>query len=175
MTGATIQCLSHSANPAIEIWSWSSESNTRRRGTSSLHSHCARPANFWSWRGDSNADHGLTRPVLFPLSYTSTKTSSRQSGGGGENCTPDDLLCRETPCCLGYTASNSLTKSGAEGGTRTRALDVGNVASWPLDDFRPHKIMERAARVESGWKPEAPAAIPCSLFKLAGVTGFEPA
>ena len=80
------------------IWSWSSESNTRRRGTSSLHSHCARPANFVelarslelrsgayhapalpvelyqrSWRGDSNADHGLTRPVLFPLSYTSTK------------------------------------------------------------------------------------------------------
>ena len=28
------------------IWSWSSESNTRRRGTSSLHSHCARPANI---------------------------------------------------------------------------------------------------------------------------------
>ena len=118
-----------------------------------------------SWRGDSNADHGLTRPELFPLSYTSTKTSSRQSGGGGENCTPDDLLCRETPCCLSYTASNSLTKSGAEGGTRTRALDVGNVASWPLDDFRPHNILERAARVElasSGWRPEAPAAIPCS-------------
>ena len=130
-----------------------------------------------SWRGDSNADHGLTRPALFPLSYTSTKLL-HESGGGGENCTPDDLLCRETPCCLGYTASNLLTKSGAEGGTRTRALDVGNVASWPLDDFRPHKIMERAARVElasSGWRPEAPAAIPCSLFKLAGVTGFEPA
>src|SRR5215510_4863666 len=27
-----------------QIWSWSSESNTRRRGTSSLHCHCARPA-----------------------------------------------------------------------------------------------------------------------------------
>ena len=27
-----------------------------------------------SWRGDSNADHGLTRPALFPLSYTSAKT-----------------------------------------------------------------------------------------------------
>src|SRR5437016_14652738 len=26
-----------------------------------------------SGRGDSNADHGLTRPALFPLSYTSTK------------------------------------------------------------------------------------------------------
>ena len=29
-----------------KTWSWSSESNTRRRGTSSLHSHCARPANI---------------------------------------------------------------------------------------------------------------------------------
>src|SRR6266478_5287247 len=63
-----------------------------------------------SWRGDSNADHGLTRPALFLLSYTSTTNS----GGGGENCTPDDLLCRQMPCCLGYTASNI----GAEGGTR---------------------------------------------------------
>ena len=54
-----------------------------------------------SWRGDSNADHGLTRPVLFLLSYTSTQNS----GGGGENCTPDDLLCRQMPCCLGYATS----------------------------------------------------------------------
>ncbi len=53
-----------------------------------------------SWRGDSNADHGLTRPALFLLSYTSTN-----SGGGGENCTPDDLLCRQMPCCLGYATS----------------------------------------------------------------------
>src|SRR5712691_3182133 len=44
------------------------------------------------------------------------KTSLRQSGGGGENCTPDDLLCRQTPCCLGYTASNLLTKLGAKAG-----------------------------------------------------------
>src|SRR2546428_4907921 len=110
-----------------KTWSWSSESNTRRRGTSSLHSHCARPAKLMelarslelrsgayhapalpvelyqrSWRGDSNADHGLTRPALFLLSYTSTT----KSGGGGENRTPDDLLCRQMPCCLGYTASN---------------------------------------------------------------------
>ena len=84
-----------------------------------------------SWRGDSNADHGLTRPVLFLLSYTSENSFSK-SGGGGENCTPACLLCRQMPCCLGYTAS----QPGAEGGTRTRALDVGNVASWPLNDFR---------------------------------------
>src|ERR1700756_1671147 len=53
-----------------------------------------------SWRGDSNADHGLTGPALFLLSYTSAN-----SGGGGENCTPDCLLCRQMPCCLGYATS----------------------------------------------------------------------
>ena len=177
MTGATIRCLSHSANPAIKIWSWSSESNTRRRGTSSLHCHCARPAKLLelarslelrsgayhapalpvelyqrSWRGDSNADHGLTRPALFPLSYT-----SKNSGGGGENCTPDDLLCRQTPCCLGYTAS---------------ALERSTGIAPVFPDWRSGVLLlyelrlERAARVElasSGWRPEAPAAIPCSL------------
>ena len=56
-----------------------------------------------SWRGDSNADHGLTRPALFLLSYTSEKLWRWR-----ENCTPDDLLCRQTPCCLGYTASSYL-------------------------------------------------------------------
>src|SRR5215469_2183816 len=30
--------------------------------------------------------------------------SIRKFGGGGENCTPDDLLCGQTPCCLGYAA-----------------------------------------------------------------------
>jgi hypothetical protein len=145
----------------------------------------------WSWHAASNCGRALTVRLLFLLSYTRgagaairtpitdlrgprsshsatpAQNLSRQSGGCGENCTPDDLLCRQTPCCLGYTASNI----GAEGGTRTRALDVGTVASSPLDDFR----MERAARVElasSGWRPEAPAAIPCSL--LAGDEGLEP-
>ena len=32
-----------------------------------------------SWRGDSNADHGLTRPALFLLSYTS-KNLERKAG-----------------------------------------------------------------------------------------------
>lgn len=53
------------------IWSWSSESNTRRRGTSSLHFHCARPANLWSWHAASNCGRALTVRLLFPLSYTS--------------------------------------------------------------------------------------------------------
>ena len=123
-----------------------------------------------SWRGDSNADHGLTRPELFPLSYTSTKLLEAV----GRIALP---MISFAGRCLAVLATPPH-KLGAEGGTRTRALDVGNVASWPLDDFRPHKITERAARVElasSGWRPEAPAAIPCSPFKLAGVTGFEPA
>src|SRR5215467_10605949 len=49
------------------IWSWSSESNTRRRGTSSLHCHCARPANSWSWHAASNCDRALTMRLLFLL------------------------------------------------------------------------------------------------------------
>ena len=73
-----------------------------------------------SWRGDSNADHGLTRPALFLLSYT-----SKNFGGGGENCTPDDLLCRQTPCCLGYATSHILThlerKAGLEPALSTLA------------------------------------------------------
>jgi hypothetical protein len=28
-------------------------------------------------------------------------------GGGGENCTPDDLPCGQTPYCLGYAAFDS--------------------------------------------------------------------
>ena len=126
MTGATIQCLSHSANPAIEFgaagWIPTSIDLLTRQvplyvGHSSKTLELARclelrsgayrapalPVELYqrSWRGDSNADHGLTRPVLFPLSYT----SKQKSGGGGENCTPDDLLCRQTPYCLGYATS----------------------------------------------------------------------
>ena len=143
MTGATIQCLSHSANPAIELGAGRAEFHHRRTGTSSLHFACrhtsklvelarslelrsgayhapALPVELYqrSWRGDSNADCGLTRPALFPLSYT----SNQNSGGGGENCTPDDLLCRQMPCCLGYTASlNVERKAGLEPALSTLA------------------------------------------------------
>ena len=100
MTGATIQCLSHSANPAIEFgaagWIPTSMDLLTRQvplyvGHSSKTLELARslelrsgayrapalPVELYqrSWRGDSNADHGLTRPVLFPLSYASTTLS----------------------------------------------------------------------------------------------------
>ena len=98
MTGVTIQRLSHSANPAIEFeaagWIHASIDLLTRQvplyvGHSSKLVELARslelrsgayhapalPVELYqrSWRGDSNADHGLTGPALFPLSYTSTQ------------------------------------------------------------------------------------------------------
>src|SRR5438874_9399914 len=49
-------------------------------------------------------------------------------GGGGENCTPDDLLCRQTPCCLGYATSNF----GAEYGNCTRASGLAIRGTAPI-------------------------------------------
>src|SRR5262249_19371750 len=77
-----------------------------------------------SWRGDSNADHGLTRPALFPLSYTSTKFLEV----AGRIALPHDLLCRQTPCCLGYATSNS----GAEYGNCTRASGLAIRGTAPI-------------------------------------------
>src|SRR4051794_8716828 len=90
-----------------------------------------------SWRGDSNADHGLTRPALFPLSYTSTQNFVFETlEAVGRIALPMISFAGRRLAVLATPPHNLLTKSGAEGGTRTRALDVGNVASWPLDDFR---------------------------------------
>src|SRR5712692_11578391 len=106
MTGATIQCLSHSANPAIEFGA----GRVNRTLVGEVQALCtstvldqrtlelarslelrsgayrapALPVELYqrSWRGDSNADHGLTRPVLFPLSYTSTTSSNNLEAVG---------------------------------------------------------------------------------------------
>src|SRR5260370_42585375 len=76
LTGQVPSYVGHSSNPGAGT------ANRTRVAclpcTGSATELCQR-----SWRGDSNADHRLTRPALFPLSYTSTN-----SGGGGENCTP---------------------------------------------------------------------------------------
>lgn len=100
MTGATIQCLSHSANPAIEFGA----GRVNRTLVGEVQAPCtptvldqqtlelarslelrsgayhapALPVELYqrSWRGDSNADPGLTRPALFPLSYTSKPSST---------------------------------------------------------------------------------------------------
>ena len=85
-----------------------------------------------SWRGDSNADHGLTRPALFLLSYTSTKLRRENLEAVERIALP--MLCFAGRCLA--VLATPPRKLGAEGETRTRALDVGNVASWPLDDFR---------------------------------------
>ena len=125
MTGATIQCLSHSANPAIE----SGAGRVNRTLVGEVQALCtatvldqqtlelarslelrsgayrapALPVELYqrSWRGDSNADHGLTRPALFLLSYTSAKLWRWR-----ENCTPDDLLCRRRLAVLATPPQN---------------------------------------------------------------------
>jgi hypothetical protein len=101
---------------AARFWLWSPQIKwgEMRESKSRNWSHNPAPQPFgqsrrkiWSWRGDSNAAHGLTRPALFPLSYTSTNP-----GDGGENCTPDNLLCRQRPCCLGDAVSKNHRSFG---------------------------------------------------------------
>ena len=177
MTGATIRCLSHSANPAIKSgaagWiptsmslltgqvplyvghSSKSGAGTANRTrvtclpcTGSATELCQR-----SWRGDSNADHGLTRPALFPLSYTSTKLLE----AAGRIALP--MIC---------FAGRRLAVLATPPQTLERSTGIAPV----LPDWRSGVLLlyelrlERAARVElasSAWKAEAPAAIPCSL------------
>ena len=190
MTGATIRCLSHSANPAIE----SEAGRVNRTLVGEVQALCtatvldqqtlelarslelrsgayhapALPVELYqrSWRGDSNADHGLTRPALFPLSYTSTN-----SGGGGENCTPDDLLCRQTLCCLGYATSNF----GAEYGNCTRASGLAIRGTAPIRTPPWSEQRELNSRHRVGGPRHQPLYHARSSKTLAGVTGFEPA
>ena len=49
-----------------------------------------------SWRGDSNADHGLTRPALFLLSYTSTKLRRENLEAVGRIALP--MICFAGRC-----------------------------------------------------------------------------
>ena len=119
-----------------------------------------------SWRGGSNADHGLTRPALFQLSYTSTN-----SGGGGENCTPDNLLCRQTPCCLGYTASTLERSTGIAPvlpDWRSGVLLLYELRNGASSESRT-RVIGLEARGTSRYTMLA------LLKTLAGVAGFEPA
>jgi hypothetical protein len=119
-----------------------------------------------SWRGDSNADHGLTRPALFPLSYTSTN-----SGGGGENCTPADLLCRQMPCCLGYATSYLERSTGIAPvlpDWRSGVLLLYELRIWS-------EQRELNSRHQRGRLRHQPLYHARSSKTLAGVTGFEPA
>ncbi len=49
--------------------------------------------------GHANAGCRLATPAFVLLC-----NPVRDFGGGGENCTPDYLLCGQMPCCLGYAA-----------------------------------------------------------------------
>jgi hypothetical protein len=49
-----------------------------------------------SWCGDSNADHGLTRPALFLLSYTSAKLGCENLEAAGRIALP--MICFAGRC-----------------------------------------------------------------------------
>ena len=87
-----------------------------------------------------------------PTELHQHKTSLHNSGGGGENCTPDDLLCRETPCCLGYTASNILTNLERKAGLE------------PALSFLACPEKPSEARCRMGWQRRVLAARPLPLW-----------
>ena len=68
-----------------------------------------------SWRGDSNADHGLTRPALFLLSYTSAKLLFENLEVAGRIALP--MICFAGRCLA--VLATPPHNIGAEGGTRT--------------------------------------------------------
>src|SRR5713226_9645628 len=129
MTGATIQCLSHSANPAITLGAGrvnrtlvgevqalctSTVLDQQKRSGAGTQPRTAvgRLPCACSSRGAIPAELARRferRSRTYEARALPTElhqhNAFKNSGGGGENCTPDDLLCRETPCCLGYTAS----------------------------------------------------------------------
>src|SRR5919197_3709090 len=71
-----------------------------------------------SWRGDSNADHGLTRPALFPLSYTS-KPSSTNLEAVGRIALP--MLCFAGRClAVLATPPHSLESGRRDSNPRSR-------------------------------------------------------
>ncbi len=113
-----------------------------------------------SWRGDSNADHGLTRPALFPLSYTSTPFSQlwRRRGELHSRCST-----LQADALLSWPHRLTIWSGRRDSNPRSRRWQRRVLATRRL----PH--LERAARVElasSGWRPEAPAAaIPCSQWR----------
>ena len=126
-----------------------------------------------SWRGDTITPASQHQACRGPRFERRSRTYEARAlpnelhqqqtlGGGGENWTPDDLLCRQTPCCLGYATSHLERSTGIAPvlpDWRSGVLLYTNSALL--------QKVERAARVElasSAWKVEAPAAIPCSPF-----------
>ena len=78
-----------------------------------------------------NLDLGIRWPDSYVVStvldrpgFCCQADQPKNSGGGGENCTPDDLLCRQTPYCLGYAAFEPR----AEQGNLRRACERGRSA-----------------------------------------------
>ncbi len=74
-----------------------------------------------SWRGDSNADHGLTRPALFLLSYTSTKLPCDNLEAVGRIALPMICFAGRRLAVLATPRHNLERKAGLEPALSTLA------------------------------------------------------
>ena len=127
-----------------------------------------------SWRGDSNADHGLTRPALFPLSYTSTKLWRRWG----------ELHSRSSPLqgdallsWLHRLVTDLLIWSGRrDSNPRSRRWQRRVLATRRLP--RSQNLWSEQRELNSRHRVGGPRHQPLYHARpshLAGVTGFEPA
>jgi hypothetical protein len=91
-----------------------------------------------SWRGDSNADHGLTRPALFPLSYASTKLLYDNLEAVGRIALP--MIC-SAGRCLAVLATPPCSSH----------LGKGTASVVPLERW-----MNRASAPEVRWLEPSP-------------------
>ena len=152
MTGATIQCLSHSANPAIKLGA----GRVNRTLVGEVQALCTPTVldqQTLELVRSLELRSGAYRAPALPveLYQRSWRRFERRSRTYEARALPTELHQRKTVEVAGRIALPMICFAGrclavlatpphnigAEGGTRTRGLDVGNVGSWPLDDFRP--------------------------------------
>ena len=129
-----------------------------------------------SWRGDSNADHGLTRPALFPLSYTSTRLLLDNLEVAGRIALP--MICfagRRLAVLATPPRTYLLTWSGRrDSNPRSRRWQRRVLATRRL----PQKSWSEQRELNSRHRVGGPRHLPLYHARpsnLAGVTGFEPA
>src|SRR5215472_7454458 len=166
-----------------QIWSWPSASNPRRKVTSCLGCHVtdqqtlelarslelrsgayhapALPVELYqrSWRGDSNADHGLTRPALFLLSYTSETFFTKTWRRWGELHSRLSALQADALLSWLHRLVNLERKAGLEPAVLTLATSR---LAYSTSAWSEQREVELAS---SCLRPEAPAAIRCSRWR----------
>lgn len=128
-----------------------------------------------SWCGDSNADHGLTRPALFPLSYTSAKLLCDYLEAVGRIALP--MISFAGRCLAVLATPPHETWSGRrDSNPRSRRWQRRVLATRRLPPSQNPWSEQR--ELNSRHRVGGPRHQPLYHARpshLAGVTGFEPA